>query len=153
MKEAHLIVETSSIKVRINGPATGNIWLELDSYYFPANGWNDFVVVVLGWWANALLRLIRGISTRETVHFMEGPYVVEVTLCPSGSFRFRALRDGGRNVEMGIGESPAFAFIVGLVSQGREVLGACKQADWWSKDAEGLEVALESLAKCRPENS
>jgi hypothetical protein len=60
------------------GPATGEIWLAVDDVAFPAPNWDDFVIVILDAWTTALLRLLRGSNQFERVHFMEGPYEVQM---------------------------------------------------------------------------
>jgi hypothetical protein len=70
--DTSLAVETNSLTTRPGRPATGNIWLVINGRDFPAPQWNDFIVVILGWWAESLLRLLRNSSTKETVHF-KGP--------------------------------------------------------------------------------
>jgi len=76
MTISSIIVDASSVQARAGGPVTGNLWLVIDGHEFPSHGWNDFVVVVMGWFAAALVPLFRGASTRESVSFMDGPYSV-----------------------------------------------------------------------------
>jgi len=145
MTGASLVVETASLRFRPDGPATGNVWLVLNGQEFPMRGWNDFVVVILGWWAAALLLVLRNESPHEMVEFMDGPYAVEVSRTLSGTLWFRALEGPGRNSEVVIGEGLIKPFAVGLVAQSREVLNACRRQGWWSEDAETLQSALEDL--------
>jgi hypothetical protein len=140
-----IVVEVSSVRVRPGGPATANIWLIIDGYEFPTQRWNDFVVVVLGWWVAAFLVLLRNTSTRETMHFMDGPYAVEVSKTPSGILKFRALEGAGRTREMATGEGPLMPVVLGLISQAHEILEECKRQGWWSRDAEALESSLAAL--------
>jgi hypothetical protein len=147
MTETSMIVETSSLAVRPGGPATANIWMVINGREFPMRRWNDFVVVVLSWWATALLQLLRNTSAKETLHFMDGPYTVEVSKTASGMLQFRALEGSGRNIETAIGEEPTLPFILGLIAQSREVLNECKLQNWWSKDAETLKISLEALER------
>jgi len=145
MTQSSIVVEVNSVRARPGGPATANIWLIVDGYEFPTPRWNDFVVVVLGWWVATLLVLLRNTSTRETVNFMDGPYAVEVSKTLSGMLKFRALEGSGRTREVATGEEPAMPFILGLLSQSHEILEECKRQGWWSKDAETLESSLEAL--------
>ena len=71
--ETHLVVELGMLNVCAQGPATGGIWLVTGGSEFPRAGWNDFIVVVLGWWSSAILRLLENNSGMERVHFMDGP--------------------------------------------------------------------------------
>lgn len=64
---------------REGGNVTGVIFLELHDGAFPERGWSDFPVIILGWWADALLQL--EVPTRREVQwrFMDGPYGVILT--------------------------------------------------------------------------
>ncbi len=145
MTRTLLVTETESLRVRPGGPATANIWLDINGCQFPMHRWNDFAVVVMGWWAVALLRLFRGVSSVERVDFMDGPYTVEVSKTSSGTLHFRALKGSDRTDEVAIAEGPAMPFVLGLISQSREILDACKRHAWWSKDADVLESSVEVL--------
>src|SRR5690348_1203289 len=96
MMEARLVVDPSSISLRASGPATGDIVLMVGTVAFPMAGWNDFVLVILEAWTSALLRLVRGTSDSERVHFMEGPYAVDVMRMADGAFRLRAFERPNR---------------------------------------------------------
>jgi hypothetical protein len=78
--ETRLIVDVETLQVRPPGPAIAGIWLETESGAFPASGWSDFVVVILSWWAGALVRIIRSKGDRMRVAFMDGPYAVDVAI-------------------------------------------------------------------------
>jgi hypothetical protein len=122
-----IIVDTSSVEARAGAAATANLWLVIDGREFPSRGWNDVVVVVLSWWATALLRLFHGTSTQERVNFMDGPYTVEVSGPLAGMLRFRALEGSGRTHETALGGAPAVEFATSVIAQGRQVLEACRR--------------------------
>jgi hypothetical protein len=145
MIDSFLAVDAATVKAPRDRSATGNIWLDVGGCKFPAEGWNDFVVVVLGWWANALLRLLRSDSANETVNFMDGPYTVEVSMTSAGMLRFRALEGIGRHIEKSSGDALPIAFVESLILQSHEVISACRRQGWWSKDAEYLASSLELL--------
>lgn len=147
MSELSVLVEIASLRVRSNGPATANIWFVINGREFPRGRWNDFVVVVLGWWVVGLLNLLRDTSTHETMRFMDGPYAVEVSKTSSGLLQFRAVEGASRNIEVAIGEGAAHSFVLELISQSREVLDACRRVSWWSSDAEILESSVNALEK------
>jgi hypothetical protein len=140
-------VETASLRIRANGPATANMWLVINGREFPAHGWNDFVVVVLGWWATALLEVLRNPRTLATIHFMEGPYAVKVCMSPSGLLQLCAVEGSNRNIEVAVGEGEIHAFISGVISQSHEVLDLCRREVAWSNDAAILESSVDSLEK------
>lgn len=108
-------------------------------------GWNDFVVVVLGWWVAAVLRLSQNDSASERIHFMDGPYAVEISRMPSGRFQFRMFAgpNGGR--EVAVGEAEVRQFISELSAQSRKLLDQCRLRGWWSLDAEVLKSRLQIM--------
>ena len=145
MTQVCLIVDAESVRVRSERPVTANMWLLFDAAEFPMPGWNDFAVVILGWWVAALLRLMHGETESETVNFMDGPYAVEVGNLRNGKLFFRALKGPGRQIESAAGEALVGAFVNGLLSQSRAVLRACRDQGVWSSDEETLHSALELL--------
>lgn len=145
MTQILLVSEVSSLRVRAGGPATANMWLLMDGREFPAPHWNDFVVVVLGWWAEAILSLVRSTSSHETVPFMDGPYSVEVSKTSTGLLRFRALEGVGRTNEIAVSDGQVIPFVLELISQSRNILAECKRQAWWTTDAEKLESSVAVL--------
>lgn len=59
---------------------TGGIYFSYNDQCFPEKCWDDFVVVILGWWHKALLNLIRSPRNGvvEEFLFMDGPFLVKV---------------------------------------------------------------------------
>ena len=76
MENARLLVSRSGLGRSNAGLVYANISLKVGESIFPSVDWTDFVVVVLTWWAEAMVRLLRGELERVKVRFMEGPYSV-----------------------------------------------------------------------------
>lgn len=147
MSKTILIAEIDSLTCRQGGGATANIKLMVNGHAFPSHDWNDFVVVIMEWWVRALTSLLRNTSMQETIHFMDGPYAIEVCTQQSGTLQFRALTGANRNVEVVIGEANMMSFSFELIKQSREILDACRKQVWWSQDAQNLESSLFELTK------
>ena len=79
------------------------------------------------------------------VYFMDGPYAVEISKTTSGKLLFRALEGFARKSEVAIGEGSAISFTRRVISQSREALNECRRLEWWSKDAEILELSLAKM--------
>jgi hypothetical protein len=141
--EIFLIVDVGTFEVRPRGPATAGIWLVTESGAFPAAGWNDFVVVILGWFASALLKTTRSNGVRGRVHFMDGPHAVDLALS-SGIHHFKLI---SRDRVVGSGEAALNSFANALASQSRKVLHACRSREWWSTDADTLESLVKDLER------
>jgi hypothetical protein len=95
-ESTRLHADPSTLRPGSLGPSTGDLWLTLGGAAFPGAQWNDFIVVILGAWCAAVLRVVRPRSRTEQVHFMEGPYVVELSRAGQGELHVRAMqRPGG----------------------------------------------------------
>ena len=143
--ETHLVTELGMLNVRPQGPAIGGIWLVTGASEFPRAGWNDFVVVVLGWWSASILRLLGNNTGRERVHFMEGPYAVEVSKAQPGKLQLRMFAGASGGREVAVGEADIKRFVSELATQSRELLDECRLREWWSPDAEALASHLHDL--------
>jgi hypothetical protein len=143
--ETHLVTELERLNVRAEGPATAGIWLVTDGSEFPMIGWSDFIVVVLGWWAASMLRLLRNDSGRERVHFMDGPYAVEISRPTTGRLYLQMFAGPSGGCEVATGEADLKRFVSELSSQSRKLLCACKSHGWWSKDADELTLHVQEL--------
>jgi len=132
------VTELGALNVRPQGPATAGIWLTMNGSHFPMIGWNDFVVVVLGWWMAAIVRLLQNESVIERIDFMHGPYAVEISRMKSGRFQLRTFAgpDGGH--EVAVGEAAVKAFVSELSIQSQKLLDECRLRGWWSPNAEDL---------------
>ena len=127
------------------GPVNGPIWLVLHGKAFPADGWDDFVVVVLGWWTAALERLISGSSRREIVDFMDGPYEVELAASDRDVLRIETKRRDEDRGYSHVVDGDMKQVVSQVACQARRVLAECRRLDWWSGDADALRASLQSL--------
>lgn len=69
-----IIGENSNLNQGSSGLITGEIYFEENSNYFPEKGWNDFPVIILGWWISSFLKFVKQISETFEFCFMDGPY-------------------------------------------------------------------------------
>ncbi len=143
--ETHLVTELGKLSLRPQGPATAGIWLTSNGSHFPMIGWNDFVVVVLGWWVAAVLRLLHNDSASERIHFMDGPYAVEISRMPPGRFQLRMFAGPNGGHEVAVGEAEVRQLVTELSVQSRKLLDQCTLRGWWSPDAEELKSQLQNM--------
>ncbi len=90
-----IIFDESTIK-QGNGPGraiTSVVYLDFDGVGFPDVGWSDFVVVISGWWIEALERFQRGRLQQVELRFMDGPYWIEVVRGDGGTVALRCVED------------------------------------------------------------
>jgi hypothetical protein len=143
MNEARLVVDPSTISMRASAPVTGDIALVVRGIVFPVAGWNDFVVVILAAWLNALVRIFRHASDAERVHFMEGPYAVDMTRLKTGAIQVRALDRPER--ERSVAEVIPLVLAENAVSAAEGVVRFCRARGHRATDFERLETALAAL--------
>lgn len=74
-----LIVEPASLARTTLGTRTGVVYFQYGSEAFPSNVWNDLAPDFSYAWLNAVIKVVSGTSHGETVFFMDGAYVVELT--------------------------------------------------------------------------
>jgi hypothetical protein len=145
MKHVGLVVDPSSISMRASGPATGNIALAVGGITFPTIGWNDFIVVVLEAWLGAILRIVRRTSNAERVHFMEGPYVVDLTRLETGAIQVRAIDRPNR--QRAIVEATPLSLVDNAIGAADGVLAFCRERDFRSVDVDRLYSTFGALRR------
>lgn len=69
-----IIDEKNNLNQGSSGLITGEIYFEENNIYFPEKGWNDFPVIILGWWINSFLELVKQNSETFEFCFMDGPF-------------------------------------------------------------------------------
>jgi hypothetical protein len=138
-------LDAETIERSDTGSITGTVWMRMDEIAFPEPGWNDFIVVVLGWWTNEAAALIAGTKTSGEFMFMDGPFTVSVA--PVGdSWRLECNRRRKNGV---VREHEASAtageVTTALVIGADAVLGVCAKKGWQSKDIEELRSGRAAL--------
>ncbi len=139
-------IDEESIEKSANGSITGSIWLQMDDAAFPEQGWNDFVVVILGWWTNEAAALIAGTKTRGELMFMDGPLSVAIS-AEGERWKLECNRRqrSGRTLEhrATVEVSDVAA---ALIRAADAVLQRCEKERWKSSDIEELQRGRAALA-------
>jgi hypothetical protein len=133
----------AGLSVRTSGPETGDIAVVFDGRAFPASKWNDFVVVILTAWLSALRRVCQTAHTTERVHFMEGPFAVDLTGLGDGTVRVRAIERPSRQRAMV--DVSSRDLIADADAAASAILGECGRMSHRSADTDHLERALAEL--------
>ena len=76
-----------------DGDERGDCHLEIGGTAFPAAPWHDRPVVILGWWAQNHLAMLKS-NAAVTNSFMEGPYEFTVTPGTTGFLTIVLVRRG-----------------------------------------------------------
>jgi hypothetical protein len=126
------------------GLVLGDVWLAVDGSAFPTAQWWDFIVVVLGWWCQALLGLLGGEQGPIEVNFMDGPYRVELGPLANGSLHVVVIE---RDQKGHVADVEAGPLVLSVLSAAARILHECKRRNWWSRDEEALAQAREALRR------
>lgn len=143
-----VVVDVASLRRSATGSITAGIWFEAGDECFPENGWNDFAVVILGWWLSELRALPARNNPRATarLEFMDGPVEVEIRAPEAMASPWVAtwVRRGDRR--RAVRELPFAA--VGLLSSvedaARALLRSCEERAWRSVELDSLRGAVRS---------
>lgn len=122
----------------------GEIWLRLAQVPFPSEGWRDLVIPVVAALTDGCLGVARGDPGPHEVHFLRGPYLLELE-AQGANLKIRALRTD-RNlgfVASAVTEWATFARQV--LGVGVEVLLASEDAGTTTLDDERLAASVKSL--------
>jgi len=108
---------------------------------FPQPPWHDFVVVVLGAFAQAAHTAVSSAAARPLVHFMEGPFAVRIA-CTGAELEIELIE---RGTAKSAGRIDRRRFLESILHSGDAVLSACRERKWWSEDEDSLEAAMDVL--------
>jgi hypothetical protein len=145
-------LDLSSVYQSGSGSILGAIRLDLEGTAFPSEGWTDFVVVILGWWIEALRGLLDPRGRRATLTFMDGAYEVVIHTDRSGRATYVAMAGYGDDGKV-LAEGPLDLrdAATGLARAARALHTACVERGWESNDIYGLGMATtwleETLAR------
>jgi len=139
-----------------SGAIFGEIAVEVVEKQFPGPGWNDFVVVVLGWWSRHCTELLRGSNQEAELGFMDGPFSMSVEVASSRSWTVQFLRRRAVSGPAMTGSQPVpglpndvrvapLAFSRSVALRGREVLHECSRRGWETPELDSLARANDSL--------
>lgn len=122
---------------------TGPICVELAGSRYPAAGWDDFVVTILGWWCDALA----AIATRPVLfELMDGPHAFRIV--PQGEKLEVVYLDHERERARATVQRQQVVSAVELAA--RSVLDECQRRGWHDREIEKLSERLARLAEVSP---
>jgi hypothetical protein len=141
MIHSNILVDLSSLARSSTGQITGTLSLRFAAMDFPDPNWNDFVIIVLTWWALELRRLLNG-ETSAQLRFMDGPYLVELERVGADDLTV-VLRKG--NERMPLDERISVRELVDAAFKAMNaVVDVARRNGWASQDLRSLEAQLTS---------
>jgi hypothetical protein len=149
MQDARVELGKSDLVLTGSGLPFGEVWLRVDGVAFPAEGWTDFVVVVLGWWADAAAELLAGNAGPIEVDFMDGPYRVRLRLAEDG-WNLDLIERGRSVLVLRRALVEGQLLSKSIVEASGRVLDVCLKNGWLSTDTARLEAAVRRLRASLP---
>lgn len=113
---------------------------------FPGPHWNDFPIVVVSWWLEAVVGLVDGRKRNADVSFMDGPYMVHVFAKRRESWQAEWVERcaSGTNVIRQFDFAPD-PFIRSLTACSDDLLQECSAKGWESTDVDYVILQREQL--------
>jgi len=141
-EQFEVVVDTYRLQGASHWNVTGPLAVRLGDAWFPEREWNDFPVIVLGWWVSQLPDLAQGID-REFA-FMDGPFRFSV-IFEAGGARI-VLEDLRADPPRVVSEAaiPADVVAGAIAAAAKEVVKACEGRGWTSCDIDELRSWVQS---------
>lgn len=129
------------------GAVYGNISVRVNGLSFPDAHWTDFVVIVLNWWCQAVLRLVRGEKGPVEVRYMEGPFLVEISAPASEVWHMALVNAGLTRRVLHRTDIEASSLVSSILEASDRTIATCRRQSWSSTDLDELVAAVGSLRK------
>jgi hypothetical protein len=127
-----VMTDVRDIERTKRGSIIGRIWFAAGADAFPAAGWSDFVVVVLGWWIGQLLDLRKGRRDHLEFRFMDGPFSILIEPAEGDevlAISFHTDRESTPRIPASI-QARRSSLEAELVTTARTVVAACRRKEW-----------------------
>ena len=129
-----------------SGAITGVIHLKLDEITFPESDWNDFVIVILGWWLRDIRSLIDEHSQSCICRFMDGPFQFEIEAAKPDAWVIRFVRRTRSRNEYLTERIAARQDIVDeMLATTKSVIDACLENEWDTVEISTLKENYASI--------
>ena len=104
----------------------GTLYLAIGEFSFPCVGWTDFAEDILSTWARELLRLSRERPSRFTLHFMDGPYALDIS--KDGAAKLAELIPAADEIVIARGDLGNSGPLWKLPALQKRISAACREA-------------------------
>lgn len=127
------------------GSVTGQIFITDQGFAFPESHWNDFAVVIMGWWTEEMLKIWTGTSHQIQCRFMDGPFGFEISLdCPE-VWNVRFLESGKQGKCLNERSYPAKSIVNAFITASDLIIKTCQEKNWTSRDLDILVANHKAL--------
>lgn len=145
MTDFDVDIDCTTLERSRSGAITGKLSVAFGGAWFPERQWYDFPVVVLDWWLAALLRLSTG---EAQLRFMDGPFLVVLSLQKDGSCKLEGVEDR-RAPRVVIDAEVSFQHLVDSIARAAQLVCETCIEKGWSGDDEvrRLQSTLRMMTK------
>jgi hypothetical protein len=137
-------LDLASLRRSSTGMVSSILFVEVNGFCFPEHSWNDFPVIVLGWWLD------------EAFHMCVGSASVRELLFMDGRFSLRISKIRGKECTLSFMDSSNVVFektsvlwrnlVDGIVVSARQLYYECIRREWRDNDVELLKVRADRIA-------
>jgi hypothetical protein len=139
MSGAQVRVVDESISARKSGLVIGVVYVDFGPFQFPGPKWDDFVVVILGWWLTARVDLLRGTASQIELRFMDGPLWISIQKQAADLCTMKCIKDDCVQYEC---EGSPLDLLKSTLEAAGRVHGICTERGWKSRDIDMLGQAI-----------
>ena len=150
MENAAVELGEGSLKRSGSDSPFGEIWLRVGWFAFPNAGWTDFVVVILGWWAEAAADALTGSSERHELVFMDGPFLATIRVVEDQIWHLDLVKRARERESVHSADVDGGSLSRSIAAASDQVLRRCIANRWISRDTERLETAVRRLKAALP---
>ncbi|HSE16489.1 MAG TPA: hypothetical protein VLB46_05525 [Pyrinomonadaceae bacterium] len=132
-------VTPETLMRRASGSIIGHIWITMGDWAFPGLAWDDFPVVILGWWIESWLSRSSEGQRAVRCNFMDGPYWFEITTSEPQRAIVKCFQDSKAGSKLLHKTRCKRSSITGaLLAASESILQVCKEHEWTSSDLDNL---------------
>lgn len=144
MASCSVFADPTSLTRSSGGQVSGRLFVELAGQAFPEPAWSDSIVIVLAAWLKALRDF--DITARESrrLHFMDGPFVIELVHLPAGQYRAEGVRTNNGQ-RMARANCDGNSLLLSCAHAAAAVGDECALRGWTSRDIVELRVLASKV--------
>lgn len=125
-----------------NNLITGKIMVKMGEYYFPDEHWNDFPVIILGWWLKQIVDSSDNNKHEYDFRLMDGPFHFTTECVNSNACNITFYV---KDIVVGIGIVNIEALRKEISMAANKILRACRDKSFYSEDIKKLDVLFHRI--------
>ena len=149
--DVKIIVDENSLTKGNDDVIFGKIYISVGDSSFPDKKWDDFIVVIMSWWNEELLKIMDNneMDNNEKdyqLNFMDGPYEVVINRKPFERLELECLRRGrDKNVVLSRVSCSLNEFSNQLIKATETVIKVLESNNWDTNDIRILKDSYKNI--------